>query len=292
MGRELKEALFDTTPCRSCANNSGVTPDLFDWDGKPAALGRCLCPGCYKKKWTAAVDAAIKEAKDAGWPVVNGRPDYDVRTSLKRTPKCTVFHKYKNYNDEMVAVWAEPSKRKSADAGKSEEERAKELKAAQAERAKKKARNKAIRKLAELCAKDDALAAALQARFFAREAKDAASIVSFVPFVISFAFYGLDNYYLPCCRSSKTDAATAAIFGNLDIPKHWPKVFAKKIIRNLDPSKSDGFYADRNSKAVLAMFPAFREQLGEDDAKLILSRKSVDAFCAPKITWDKDTDEK
>ena len=83
--QDLKKAMFDRTPCKTCPNNTGCSPDLFDWDGKPPAFGKCLDAKCYKRKVADAVKATIADAKAAGATVKESEnhPDYSISLQSK-----------------------------------------------------------------------------------------------------------------------------------------------------------------------------------------------------------------
>ena len=276
--KSLDGALFDTTPCKSCANNAGCTPDLFDWTGKPATLGKCLCERCYEKKLAAHIDDTIKQAKSDGRQVINRQPGYYTKVSPTRTKTCSVLYVYKKYNDETVIEWGAPPPKEKDSAKESVKEREKHL----AEKRKKREHNKAIRALMNWCATDDNLAK-LIADYF----KDplTGEILPHAPFYVAAAFSGLDSYNLLCSGTDKRKGGIAAIFGNLRIPVGWANVIAGQIISYLDPGRSQGYYADSNANLILAMFPSVREAIGKDVAEKIISTAAADKLKCPEIKW-------
>ena len=276
----LADAQFDTTPCKACSNNTGCTPDLFDWRGKPATLGKCMCEKCYKKKAAAHINEIIKQAESEGAQVIRHEPDYSVKTSPRRTKGCTVLYVYRPYySDETKVEWGSLPKKKSGSgsAALSSEELA--------EKREKRERNKAIRALVTWCDTADNLAKLLLERF---QDPVGGGIVPYAPFYVASAFVGIDSYHITGLSTEKTQSAIAAIFGTLRIPAGWAHTVAKQIISYLDPGRCQGYYAERNAKLVLAMFPSIRAEpgLGAELCDKILPQADVDAFTHPKISWD------
>lgn len=277
--KSLAGAPFDTTPCKSCANNTGCSPDLFEWEGKPTTLGKCLCEKCYKKKRAAHIDNTIRQAKSDGRQIINRQPGYYTKVSPTRTKTCSVLYVYKKYNDETVIEWGAPPPKEKDSAKESAKEREKQL----AEKREKREHNKAIRALAAWCDTDDNLAK-LIVEFF----KDPVTgdTLPYAPFYIHAAFVGIDSYYLLGSSTEKGKGGISAIFGNLRIPSGWASVVAKNIVSYLDPGRSQCYYANPNSKLVLAMFPSIRAEIGEDVAEKILPKGTEDTLKNPKILWD------
>ena len=282
--QNLSKAPFDTTPCKTCSNNTGCSPDLFDWEKRPSPLGKCLCAKCYKKKYAAHFDAIVKQAKSDGVSVIEREPRYDVKTSTTRTKKCSVLYIYRPYySDETEVKWGEPPKGKET-SKVSEKEREKEL----AEKREKREHNKAIRVLATWCGGGMAGEPCNLAKFIADYFKDpqTGEILPHAPFYVAAAFSGIDSsYHLLGSGTDKSKGGIAAIFGNLRIPVGWANVIASQIISYLDPGRSQGYYADPNAKLILAMFPSIREAIGEDVAKKIISAAAADKLKCPTIEW-------
>ena len=280
--QNLSKAPFDTTPCKSCANNTGCSPDLFEWEGKPATLGKCLCEKCYKKKCAAHVAAIVKQAEDDGTLIIRNAPGYYVKTSPTKTKRCSALYVFKpyytSYKDEIKVEWGEPPKKESGP-----KMSAKEREEALAEKREKREHNKAIRALAAWCDTDDNLAK-LIVEFF----KDPVTgdTLPYAPFYIQAAFVGIDSYHLLGSSTEKGKGGISAIFGNLRIPSGWASVVAKEIVSYLDPGRSQCYYANPNSKLVLAMFPSIRAEIGEDVAEKILPKGTEDTLKNPKILWD------
>lgn len=275
--QDLSGAKFDTAPCMSCANNSGCSPDLFDWDGaKPAALGKCMCEKCYRKKLAAYIDDLVKKAEADGVAVVRKEPSYDVTRSIKRTKECSVLHVWKNWSGEVETLWCSLPRKNKPAAALSPQEREKDL----ANKRKTREFNKAIRALGAWCATGDDLAKLL-ADFF----RDPTSgeIKPLAPFYIEAAFVNI----APTCnligvKSLRRDTGISAVFGNLHVPDGWARSAANGIAETIDPHRFGG---EENSKLILAMFPSVRKAIGEDVANKILPESKVAEFRCRKIEW-------
>lgn len=284
--QSLSGAPFDTTPCKRCANNTGCSPDLFEWEGKPATLGKCLCEKCYKKKCAAHVAAIVKQAEDDGTLIIRGTPDYYVKTSPTKTKKCSALYVFKpyytSYKDEIKVEWGEPPKKKSGP-----KMSAKEREEALAEKREKREHNKAIRALATWCGGGTAGEPCNLAKLIADYFKDpqTGEILPHAPFYVAAAFSGIDSYHLLGSSTDKSKGGIAAIFGNLRIPVGWANVVAAQIISYLDRRRSQGYYADPNANLILAMFPSIREAIGEDVAEKIISAAAADKLKCPAIKW-------
>ncbi len=273
--KDLSKAPFDTKPCMSCANNSGCSPDLFDWDEKPATLGKCLCEKCYKKRLAAYTDDIVKKAESDGTVVIRREPSYDINTSPKRTNSCPVLYVWKNRSGEIVVEWGARPKKKTA-ATMTPKEREKDL----ANKRKTREFNKAIRALGAWCATGDDLAKLL-ADFF----RDPTSgeIKPLAPFYIEAAFVNIaPTYNLIGAKSLRRDTGISAVFGNLHVPDGWAKSAANGIAETIDPHRFGG---EENSKLILAMFPSVRKAIGEDVANKILPESKVAEFRCRKIEW-------
>lgn len=279
--QNLSTAPFDTAPCKACSNNTGCAPDLFEWEGRPATLGKCLCAKCYKKKCAEHFDAIVKQAENDGVLIIRREPSYDVYTSPTRTKKCSVLYIYKPYySDEMKVEWGEPPKKE-----KGSKVSEKELKKELAKKREKRDRNKAIRRLVTICATDGRLAACLRG-LFTRPGKDA----SVAPFLLCHAIHGASNSYRFAGMEIEIQKFARAALSYQQLPTPpagWYTVIADMLIEYLDPSKSGGYYADSNAPLVLALFPELRTDLGAEDADRILKADDVEKILSPKITWTK-----
>ncbi|MBQ4385698.1 MAG: ParB/RepB/Spo0J family partition protein [Kiritimatiellae bacterium] len=143
--QDLKKAVFDRTPCKTCPNNTGCSPDLFDWDGKPTAYGKCMDGKCYKRKVAEAVKATIADAKENGVEVreCKQHPDYSISLQSKPDKKHDTLYVWKDWNDETVMQWGERPRTGQTGGGLTDEEKD--------ARKRKLAANKARRKLASWC---------------------------------------------------------------------------------------------------------------------------------------------
>ena len=143
--QNLKNVLFDRSPCKTCPNNTGCSPDLFDWDGKPATFGKCLDSKCYKRKVAEAVKATIADAKAAGATVRESsqHPGYSLELQSKPDKKHDTLYVWKNYAGETEMQWGVSPKKDAPGGGMTDKEKE--------ERRRKIASNKARRKLADWC---------------------------------------------------------------------------------------------------------------------------------------------
>ena len=117
--QDLKNVLFDRSPCKTCPNNTGCSPDLFDWDGKPTAFGKCLDAKCYKRKVAEAVKATIADAKAAGATVKESesRPDYSIDLQSKPDKKHNTLYVWNDYNGEPQMQWGTKPKQAKKSGG-------------------------------------------------------------------------------------------------------------------------------------------------------------------------------
>ena len=226
--------------------------------------------------------AIVKQAEDDGTLIIRSTPGDYVKTSPTKTNKCSALYVFKpyytSYKDEIKVEWGEPPKKESGP-----KMSAKEREEALAEKREKREHNKAIRALAAWCDTDDNLAKLIM-EFF----KDPVTgdTLPYAPFYVQAAFVGIDSYHLLGSSTEKGKGGISAIFGNLRIPSGWASVVAKEIVCYLDPGRSQCYYADPNSKLVLAMFPSIRAEIGEDVAEKILPKGTEDTLKNPKILWD------
>lgn len=270
--QDLKKAVFDRTPCKTCPNNTGCSPDLFDWDGKPATFGKCLDSKCYKRKVADAVKATIADAKAAGATVKESdhHPDYSIDLQSKPDKKHDTLYVWKDYNGEPQMQWGEaPKQGKSAGGGMSDEE--KEL------RRLKMAANKARRKLAEWCLlSEGGLADAIRGEYGDYPAP-------WVPFAFQRAFY-LGDYIFSGCRTTIRDTAICCLANDgMEVPEKWADKVAADIV---DTFKRE-CYGVKNAALVCALFPEARNALTKEERQLIVSDADMEKLEHPEpVKWD------
>lgn len=283
---DLKVAGFNTRPCRTCPHNSGASPELFDWSNdKPTPLGKCLCAKCYHKKLDDAIAETIKKAKDDGLRVIEHAPNWSVDRSTRQTAKCNVLHVYRDYNGNKVVEWASPMPESATGGSDAEKEREAEL----AKKRETKERNKAIRALAEWCAKDDNLENCIRQRFTDEATGE---IRPWVPLAFQTAFSGIGTCRLVGTQTDKEKCAAAMAFGTFHVPGCFAKWIAREIIRYLDPGRSQAYYAVPNAKLILALFPEAKEGIGPQAKVAIALDEALESLKTPEVKWiDPDADE-
>lgn len=268
--QDLKKAVFDRTPCKTCPNNTGCSPDLFDWDGKPATFGKCMDGKCYKRKVADAIKATIADAKANGVEVREGkqRPDYSIDLSPKRDARHDTLYVWKDWNDETVMQWGEAPKAGKPGGGMTEEQKE--------ERRRKVAANKARRKLAEWCA-SGALADAIMAQY-----RD--GIPASAPFAYQHAF-SLGECRFSGSTTSIHDAAYYCLqVGNLEVPETWAKAVAEDIGATL--AKEWGL---SNAVRLLALFSEARDALTSEERQMLASDERLGELQNPKLVkWSGD----
>lgn len=272
--QDLKKAVFDRTPCKTCPNNTGCAPELFDWEGKPATFGKCMDGKCYKRKVAEAIKTTIANAKANGVEVREGKqhPDYSIDLSPKRDARHDTLYVWKDWNDETVMQWGERPKVGQAGGGMTEEEKE--------ARKRKLAANKARRKLAEWC-KSGALADAIM-DLYDRD------IPAFAPFAFQHAF-NLGEY---CFSGSTTPVKDVAYFciqvGNvLEVPETWAKAVAEDIGVTL--GKEWGL---SNAKLLLGLFSEARNALTDEERELLIAHDELLRLQEPKtVRWAPDDEE-
>lgn len=124
--RDLKEVLFDTAKCLGCPNNTGCSPELFDWDGKTATFGKCMDAKCFQRKTEQAVDEAVAKAETKGRTVVKNKQPYQVGvygTTKKPTKTNTALYVYTDCNGNRVMEYAEPPPPEEKKKAKTKEEK-------------------------------------------------------------------------------------------------------------------------------------------------------------------------
>lgn len=282
--RDLKGARFSTKQCLSCTNNTGCHPDLFDLDGKKnTQLGRCLCEKCWQEKLAAHVADTIAKAEKKGVQIVRSAPwthsvwDYDFR----RSKQYNTLFVFKEKDGGMEYRWGIPPIEKTDSVSAGTDDGSDKLE----EKRKKRERNKAIRKLAALCATNNNLADWLEAFFYDKETH---GVARHVPFIVIHLFHGIDSYDLPGSDTCMNDAAAAFCLGKFEIPKHWTRLVAPQIIRELDPSRCEGFRAVPNAQLICAMFPAevTRAPDGLTDDEVALIKAKSEPLSETEIEWD------
>lgn len=126
--RDLREVLFDTEKCRSCPNNTGCCPDLFDYEvGKDATLGKCLDAKCYLKLTEQAIAAAVEAAEKRGRVVMKKSP-YQCgvygNTTKRPTKANTALYVFTDSMGNRTMEYAPPPKVKTdAEKAKDKEEK-------------------------------------------------------------------------------------------------------------------------------------------------------------------------
>ena len=137
--RDLKEVLFDTAKCLGCPNNTGCSPELFDWDGgKTATFGKCMDAKCFQRMTEQAVDDAVSKAESKGRTVVKNKQPYQcgVYGSATKHPTKTntVLYVYNDSMGKKTMEWAPPPPKAEEKKAKTKEERQAEREAAKKER--------------------------------------------------------------------------------------------------------------------------------------------------------------
>lgn len=266
---DLKAAAFDRAACRSCPNNTGCSPDLFDWSGRPTAFGKCLDPKCYKGKCAAAIEATVDDAKARGVEVreTKQHPDYSIDLQSKPDARHDTLYVWKDYNGETVAQWGEAPSVGKPGGGLTEEQRE--------ERRRKIAANKARRKLAEWCA-SGAFADAMRAKHSAFS----------VPLAKAYqdAFGIGSSQQLFGSRTNGADAAARyLVVDEADLaPRCWADEAAAAVSRSL---AKEG-YGPKNAELVLALFAEARAALTDEERQLLVSDENMARIQNPdEIRW-------
>lgn len=275
--QDLSGAKFDTAPCMSCANNSGCSPDLFDWDGaKPAALGKCMCEKCYRKKLAAYIDYLVKKAEADGVAVVRKEPSYDVTKSIKRTKECSVLHVWKNFSGGVDTLWCSLPRKNKPAAALSPQERERQL----VEKRRVREHNAAIRALGAWCAAGDDFAKLLGDYFLDTNTSE---VNYAAPFIVEAAFINIaPTVAVVGAKTDRRKVGISALFNHLRVPDEWTRSLAAAIAQTLDPNRCGG---EDNAKLILAMFPSIRKEIGEDVAEKIISAAAADKLKCPAIKW-------
>ena len=268
--QDLKTAAFDRTPCKACPNNTGCTPDLFDWDGKPTVFGKCMDAKCYRRKVAEAIKATIADAKANGVEVreSNQHPDYSISLQSKPDKRHSTLYVWEDYNGETVMKWGEkPRGAGKSGGGLTEEE--KEL------RRIKIAANKARRKLAEWC--ETNLAGVIAANYT-------------VDVQVALAFqkvFGIGcEWRVFGSQTNTEDAARAYLLdpGAQDFApmERWASLAAAEIAAKMVKPEIGARYAE----LLIAILPPVAEALTEEERKLVAPDETVLKLREPvKVAW-------
>lgn len=274
--QDLKKAVFDRTPCKTCPNNTGCSPDLFDWDGKPAAYGKCMDRKCYKRKVAEAIKATIADAKANGTEVRESKqhPDYSISLQSKPDKKHDTLYVWKDWNDETVMQWGErPKAAAKSGGGLTDEEKE--------ARKRKVAANKARRKLAEWC--EGNLSGVIMAAYT-------------VDVQIALAFqrvFDIGNSWR--VFGSRTNAEVAARTYLLDpgasdfAPmERWAPLAASEIAAKIARPEIGAKYAE----LLIAILPPVAEALTEEERQLVAPDETVLKLREPvKVVWASSSTE-
>lgn len=289
--RDLRDVEFNTTQCLSCTNNTGCCPDLFDQDGrKNAQLGQCLCEKCWQEKTAAHVADTIAKAEKKGVQIVHEAPwncgcyNYGKRKSKENT----TLYVFKERDGKTDYCWGKPPAEKTACASAEPDDSSAEKKLK--EKREKRERNKAIRKLAALCATNGNLAEWLDAFFYDQREH---GVARYAPFIVQNLFHGMDSYELAGSSTALMDAAAAFCLGRFEIPKHWTRLVAPQIIHELDPSRCEGYRAVPNARLICEMFPTEvtfpPDGLTKEEVALI--KGDSNPLKEMEVEWDDEPDD-
>lgn len=273
---DLKATMFDRSPCRTCPNNTGCEPTLFDWDGKkPSTFGKCLDAKCYKRKTAEAIEKAKKAAKADGHEVreLKEHPDYSVRLKDKAESINDTLYVWKDWNGETQMKWGERPPTGSPGGEMTEEQK-------EARRAKI-AANKARRKLAEWCT-SGALAVAIS------KAEGGAYPIPTV-WAYQTMFDIGSSWQLFGSRTTAKDAARHHYFRqDGSAPANWPELVADEIAKRIVKPEIGAQYAE----LLCALFQEAYDALTEEERRLVVSDEKLAQLQNPKgVKWLKDADD-
>lgn len=268
---DLKGAKFDRKKCRTCPNNTGCAPDLFDWDGKPSAFGKCLDAKCYKRKVADAIEAAIADAKERGATVKESerRPDCSIDLQSKPDERHDTLYVWKDWNGEPQMQWGEAPKRSGAAVGPSDEERE--------ERKRKIAANKARRKLSEWC---DGNLAGVVAATYTVDVQTARAFQTLFDLDGAWRVFG--------SRTSAKDAARAHLLNPGASPvapscERWAELAAQGIAAKVVRPEVGAGYAE----LLLAILPAVASALTDEERRLVVSDERLAELRSPvRMEWE------
>lgn len=265
---DLKTAKFDCKACKVCSNNTGCSPELFDWEGRVTALGKCMDAKCYKRKTAEAIKQAIDEAKKDKLEVreLKNRPDYSVQLQDKRDSAHNTLYVWKDYSGEQQMQWGRKPAKGELGGEMTEEQKE--------ERRQKIAANKARRKLAEWCSEN--LAGAIEQNYI-------------VDVQIALAFqrvFDIGSAWRVFGSEANTEDAELAylidpsIMG--DAGENWPTLAAPEIAAKIAKPEIGGIYAER----LLAIFPEAEKELTEEERRLVVSDERLAKLREPiKVKW-------
>ena len=274
---DLKATMFDRSSCRTCPNNTGCEPTLFDWDGKkPSTFGKCLDAKCYKRKTAEAIEKAKKEAKADGHEVreLKEHPDYSVRLKDKAESINDTLYVWKDWNGETQMKWGGERPPTGSPGGEMTEEQK------EARRAKI-AANKARRKLAEWCT-SEALAVAIS------KAEGGAYPIPTV-WAYQTMFDIGSSWQLFGSRTTAKDAARHHYFRqDGSAPANWPKLVADEIAKRIVKPEIGAQYAE----LLCALFQEAYDALTEEERRLVVSDEKLAQLQNPEgVKWLKDADD-
>lgn len=265
---DLKAAKFDCKACKVCSNNTGCSPELFDWEGRVTALGKCMDAKCYKRKTAEAIKQAIDEAKKDKLEVqeLKNRPDYSVQLQDKRDSAHNTLYVWKDWNGEQQMQWGQ--KPQAGERGGEMTEEQKE------ERRQKIAANKARRKLAAWCAEN--LAGLIEQNYI-------------VSVQIALAFqkvFDIGSAWRVFGSEANTEDALLAHLLNpsaVDVAgANWAQLAAPEIAAKIAKPEIGAIYAER----MLAIFPGAETALTEEERRLIVSDERLAKLREPiKVKW-------
>ncbi len=266
---ELKGAAFDRKDCRACAKNTGCLPDLFDWDGRPTAFGRCLDPKCYRRKCELAVADVIADAKANGVEVreTKQHPDYSVGLRPKPDRTHQTLYVWKDFNDVTVAQWGEAPKAGKSGGGLTDEERE--------ARKRKIAANKALRKLAEWCRGN---LAGVIAAAYAVDVQVALAFQRVFGIGCEWRVFG--------SQANVSDAAMAYLLDpaakDFAPMERWAGLAAAGIAEKIARPDIGARHAER----LIAILPPVAEALTDEERRLIAPDETVQKLREPvKVAW-------
>ena len=256
--QDLKKAVFDRTPCKTCPNNTGCSPDLFDWDSKPAAFGKCMDGKCFKRKVAETIKTTIADAKANGAEVRESKqhPDYSISLQSKPDKKHNTLYVWKDWNDETVMQWGEKPRTGQAGGGMTEEE--KEL------RKLKIAANKARRKLAEWCREN--LAGVIMATYTV-DVQIALAFQRVFDIGSSWRVFGSQTNTEVAARTFLLDPNTED-FAPME---RWAPLAADEIAAKVVKPEIGAKYAE----LLIAILPPVAEALTEEERKLVAPDETV-----------------
>lgn len=266
---DLKEATFNRKACRSCPKNTGCAPDLFDWEGRVTAFGKCMDAKCFRRMTGLAVEKAKESAKRDGLLVCERkeRPDYEADLQDRRDGEHATLYVWTDWDGDTRMQWGRAPSAKAGAATEEDKEA----------RRRKVAAGKARRKLAEWCGAN--LAGAI-ARRYRVDVPVARAFQTLFDLGTSWRVFG-----------SLTDAKDAALAYLLDPSAsdaacvEWPEMAAPDIAAKVVRAEIGGTYAAR----LLAVFPEAEAALTEEERRLVVTDERLAELRAPaKVAWCTD----